>query len=211
MVRGLVLGGAVVASLASFSTSAEAAEPSTAQASDPWGAQANTPYVRLELDGLGTPGVWPNPSLGGEAAIVAGRPTVHARIAVGAMGTPSFGLGRHGKVGTILETADLQGCTASHRGIHRVRLCAGMQAGVMHLRWANFEQPGRRQLPWVAAVGGGSYAIALGKVLDLHAGIGLGIPVVRPRLTTVSRDARDAEPSGFVFSTFRVGLGFRLG
>ena len=179
--------------------------------SDPWGEQSSAPYVRLEADGIGSPGVWPNPSVGGEVAILAGRPRVHARIGVGALATPSFTLGDRGKVGTVLETSDLEGCAASHYGIHRVRLCAGMQAGVMHLRWQGVAEPGRRDLPWVAAVGGASYGIALGRIMDLHAGIGLGAPLARPRLMTRTQDGIDLEPSGLVFSTFRIGLGFRLG
>jgi len=186
-------------------------DPSAADHSDPWGVSRSLAYVRLEADGIGTPGVWPNPSLGGEMAIVAGRPNLHARIGVGATGTPTFTLGERGKVGTVLETSDIEGCAASHHRIHRVRLCAGLQAGVMHLRWGGFANPGRRDLPWLAAVGGGSYAIALGRVVDLHAGIGLGMPLVRPRLVTRTRGAIDVEQAGFVFSTFRLGLGFRLG
>lgn len=186
-------------------------DPATVDRSDPWGVSRNSPYVRLEADGIGTPGVWPNPSLGGEVAILAGRPTLHARIAVGAMATPTFTLGDRGKVGTILETSDIEGCAASHHGVHRVRLCAGIQAGVMHLRWGGFATPGRRDLPWLAVVGGGSYGIALGRLLDIHAGIGLGTPVIRPRLVTRSRGAIDVEQAGFVFSTFRLGIGFRLG
>lgn len=191
--------------------STEEPDPSSVDRSDPWGVSRNSAYVRLEADGLGTPGVWPNPSVGGEVAILAGRPNLHARIGVGAMATPTFTLGDRGKVGTVLETSDIEGCAASHHGVHRVRLCAGIQAGVMHLRWGGFAAPGRRDLPWVAAVGGGSYAIALGRVVDLHAGIGLGVPVVRPRLVTRSRGAIDVEQAGFVFSTFRLGIGFRLG
>lgn len=188
-----------------------AAEQAQVDRSDPWGVARNSAYVRLEADGMGTPGVWPNPSLGGEVAILAGRPNLHARVGVGAMATPTFTLGDRGKVGTILETSDIEGCAASHHRVHRVRLCAGIQAGVMHLRWAGFEAPGRRDLPWLAAVGGGSYAIALGRVVDLHAGLGLGVPVLRPRLVTRSRGALDVRQTGFVFSTFRLGLGFRLG
>ncbi len=200
---GLALGFA--GAVAMGSSTALAAEP------DPWGVDTGAPYVRLEVDGMATPGVWPNPSLGGDVAIVAGRPKVHARIGVGALATPTFTLGDRGKVGTVLETSDIEGCAASHYRVHRVRLCAGLQAGVMHLRWDGFAAPGRRDLPWVAAVGGGSYGIALGKVVDLHAGIGLGVPVVRPRLVTRTRSAMDVEPAGLVFSTFRIGLGFRLG
>ena len=155
--------------------------------------------------------MWPNPSIGGDVAIVAGRPRLHARIGVGAMATPSFTLGDRGKVGSVLETSDLEGCAASHHGLHRVRLCAGMQAGVMHFRWSGFAEPGRRDLPWLAAVGGASYGIALGRIVDLHAGIGLGVPLLRPRLMTRTRDGIDLEPTGLVFSTFRVGIGFRLG
>lgn len=193
------------------SGAASAAEPDEVSNVDRWGVDTGAPYVRLEVDAIATPGVWPNPSLGGDLAILAGRPNVHARIGVGAMATPRFELGDRGGVGTVLETSDLEGCAASHRGIHRVRLCAGLQAGVMHLRWSGFAQPGRRDLPWVAGVGGASYGIALGRLLDLHAGIGLGVPVVRPRLVTRARSGVDIEPSGLVFSTFRVGLGFRLG
>ncbi|MGH1340921.1 MAG: hypothetical protein ACRBN8_05185 [Nannocystales bacterium] len=224
MVWRMAFGVGVV--VAAVSGSAVAAEPvttaapqsassvahrSSARRSDPWGASQDSVYVRLEADGIGTPGVWPNPSLGGEVAILAGRPNLHARVGVGAMATPTFTLGERGKIGTVLETSDIEGCAASHHRVHRVRLCAGMQAGVMHLRWGGFANPGRRDLPWVAVVGGGSYAIALGRVVDLHAGIGLGTPVVRPRLVTRSRGAIDVERSGFVFSTFRIGLGFRLG
>ncbi len=207
--------GAVFFGVALLAGSARAAEPvsapAPAPAPHPWGAERNAPYVRFEGDALASPGVWPNPSLGGEVAIIAGRPNVHARVGVGAMGTPSFTLGDRGKVATVLETSDIRGCAASHRGLHRVRLCAGLQAGVMHLRWGGFEAPGRRDLPWVAAVGGASYGIALGRLVDLHAGIGLGIPLARPRLVTRTRAAIDVEPAGLVFSTFRVGLGFRLG
>lgn len=213
MARGLGLAVGLLGMGVLSSGVARAAEPDEARAErrDPWGVQSSGPYIRLELDGLASPGVWPHPSFGGEAAIVAGRPRVHARIGVGAMATPTFRLGRQGDVGTVLETSDIQGCAASHRGIHRVRLCGGMQAGVMHLRWSGFERPGRRDLPWVAAVGGASYGIALGRIVDVHAGIGLGVPVLRPRLVTQSRGATDTEPAGLVFSTFRVGLGFRLG
>jgi hypothetical protein len=211
----VALGFAGAVALAS--SAAQAAEPPSVEAArverraDPWGVESSTPYVRLELDGIGSPGVWPNPSLGGDVAIVAGRPKVHARIGVGAMATPGFTLGERAKVGTVLETSDLQGCAASHYRLHRVSLCAGMQAGVMHVRWSGFAAPGRRDLPWVAAVGGGSYGIALGRVVDLHAGIGLGVPLVRPRLVTRTRGGVDVEPTGLVFSTFRIGLGFRLG
>ena len=198
--------------IALASSTAQAAEPSDVERrADPWGVESSTPYVRLELDGIGSPGVWPNPSLGGDVAIIVGRPKVHARIGVGAMATPQFTLGERAKVGTVLETSDLQGCAASHYHIHRVSLCAGMQAGVMHVRWSGFAAPGRRDLPWVAAVGGGSYGIALGRIVDLHAGIGLGVPLVRPRLLTRTRGGIDIEQSGQVFSTFRLGLGFRLG
>ncbi len=186
-------------------------DPSSVDRSDPWGVSRNSAYVRLEADGIGTPGIWPNPSVGGEVAILAGRPNLHARIGVGAKATPTFTLGDRGKVGTVLEASDIEGCAASHHRVHRVRLCAGLQAGVMHLRWAGFATPGRRDLPWLAAVGGGTYAIALGRVVDLHAGIGLGMPLVRPRLVTRTRGAIDVEQAGFVFSTFRLGLGFRLG
>lgn len=211
------LGFAVAVALAS--STAQAAESSAVERrrapmrpmADPWGVESSAPYVRLEVDGIGSPGIWPNPSIGGEVAIIAGRPKVHARIGVGAMATPQFTLGERAKVGTVLETSDLQGCAASHYHIHRVSLCAGMQAGVMHVRWSGFAAPGRRDLPWVAAVGGGSYGIALGRLVDLHAGIGLGVPVVRPRLLTRTRGGIDIEPSGLVFSTFRLGLGFRLG
>lgn len=202
---GVALGFAGAVLLGSGT--ARAVEPDP----DPWGSDASGPYVRLEADGIGMPGVWPNPSLGGDVAILAGRPRLHARIGVGALATPSFTLGERGKVGTVLETSDLEGCTASHYRIHRVRLCGGMQAGVVHLRWSGFAQPGRRDLPWLAAVGGGSYAIALGRIVDLHAGIGLGVPLLRPRLATRTRGGVDVEPSGLVFSTFRLGLGFRLG
>ncbi len=190
---------------------ASSRDSSSVDRSDPWGVRRNSAYVRLEADGVGAPGVWPNPSLGGEVAILAGRPNLHARIGVGAMATPTFTLGDRGKVATVLEKSDIEGCAASHHGVHRVRLCAGLQAGVMHLRWGGFANPGRRDLPWLAVVGGGSYAIALGRVVDIHAGIGLGAPVIRPRLRTRSRGAVDVEQAGFVFSTFRLGLGFRLG
>ncbi len=203
---GLAVGFAGAVALGSGTAKAE--EPSR---SDPWGEQSGAPYVRFEGDAIGTPGVWPNPSIGGDVAIVAGRPRLHARVGVGAMATPSFTLGDRGKVGSVLETSDLEGCAASHYGLHRVRLCAGMQAGVMHLQWSGFAAPGRRQLPWFAAVGGASYGIALGRIVDLHAGIGLGVPLARPRLMTRTRDGIDLEPSGLVFSTFRIGIGFRLG
>mgnify|MGYP000568751172 CR=1 FL=1 len=214
--RALWMAG-VVGMLALPSMDARAAEPTRRADSraesrrDPWGVGQPTPYVRLEADGIATPGVWPYPSLGGDVAILAGRPGVHARIGVGALATPSFSLGDRGRVGTVLETSDLEGCAASHHRIHRVRLCAGLQAGVVHLRWNGFAEPGRRDLPWVAAVGGGSYGIALGRIVDLHAGIGLGVPMLRQRVVTRTRSGVDREQAGQVFSTFRIGLGFRLG
>ena len=209
MARRLGLALSVAGVVALGSSTALAAEPGSR--ADPWGADSDTPYVRLEVDGIGSPGVWPNPAVGGDVAIIVGRPKVHARVGVGAMATPSFTLGERAKVGTVLETSDLEGCAASHYNVHRVSLCAGFQAGVMHVRWSGFAAPGRRDLPWVAAVGGGSYGIALGRIVDLHAGIGLGVPIVRPRLVTRTRGGTDVESSGLVFSTFRIGLGFRLG
>ena len=215
------MAGALVAIASGPVLAAEPAPPAPGQAavaqaarvqrSDPWGLDRTGAYLRLEVDGVGTPGVWPNPSLGGDVAIAVGRPNLHARVAVAGLATPAFALGERGTVGTVLETADIQGCAASHHGIHRVRLCAGFQAGVVHLRWEGFAVPGRRDLPWVAAVGGGSYAIALGRVVDLHAGIGVGTPLVRPRLAARTRGGVDVEQAGLVFSTFRLGLGFRLG
>lgn len=212
MRRGL--GVIVGLGLALSATLANAVEPASNEQgrSDPWGLASSAPYVRFEGDGFASPGAWPNPSLGGDVAVVAGRPGLHGRFAVGAMGTPTFTLGERGKVGTIVETSDLRLCAAGHRSVHRVRLCGGMQAGVMHMRWLGFEEPGRRDLPWFSVVGGGDYAIAIGRVVDLHAGIGLGIPLVRHRLVTRTRGGElDGINSGPFSSTFRLGIGFRLG
>ncbi len=198
-----------LAGMTAASTARAADEP--VRRDDPWGVDRDAPYVRFEADATGSPGVWPNPSIGGDVAVVAGRPTLHARVGVGAMGTPSFTLGREGKVASIVETSDLRACTASHRGVHRLRLCGGMQAGVMHLRWNGFVEPGRRDLPWLAIVGGGDYSIAIGRVLDLHAGLGFGVPMVGQELVTRTRGGTDTQRSGVVFSTFRIGVGFRLG
>ncbi len=216
VVAGVVFGAVLFPGLAQAEEPAPTSESTTPRPrprpkQDPWGAHSGVPYVRFEGDAVATPGVWPNPSLGGDVAIIAGRANLHARVGISAMGTPRFTLGDRGKVGTVLETSDIRGCAASHYGLHRVRLCAGLQAGVMHLRWSGFEAPGRRDLPWVAAVGDGGYAIALGRIVDLHAAIGLGVPLARPRLVTRTHRAIDVEPAGLVFSTFRVGLGFRLG
>lgn len=205
------LGG--LAAVAGFSATAQAAEP-TAQAqrrADPWGVDTGTPYVRFEADGLAAPGTWATPAVGGEVAIIAGRPHVHARIGVGAAATSVFTVGDRGTVGTVVEASDIRLCSAAHRGIHRIRLCGGVQAGVMHLRWYGYAQPGRRDLPWAQAVVGGDYAFAIGRVVDLHAGVGVGLPFIRQQLVVQSGDATSVRRSGSYSSTFRLGLGFRLG
>ncbi len=213
MGRGLdIVVGLTVLLAGAPALAAESAESEVERRRDPWGVEGGGPYVRFEADGTATPGVWPNPSLGGDVAIVAGRPRLHARVAVGAAATPTFTLGERGKVGTVVETSDLRVCTAAHRWVHRVRLCGGFQAGVMHLRWGGFAEPGRRDLPWFSFVAGGDYALAMGRIVDLHAGVGFGVPVVGQELVTRTRDgARDVQRSGRVSSTFRIGLGFRLG
>lgn len=188
---------------------AEAAEPR--KPSSPWLPPGSQPYLRLETDATLTPGRWPTPAVGGEVAIAAGAPQLHGRFAAGAAATAPFRLANAGRVGTILETADVRLCSAAHRGAHRLRLCGGVAAGVMHLRWSGFARDGARQLPSVQAVGGGDYALALGSMLDVHAGVSFGAPMVGQQLVVRGESGAVGLRSGSVTTTFRVGIGLRLG
>jgi hypothetical protein len=187
--------------------------PATAAASDPptfVDPDAPSPmYVRFEGDGTALVGFLPTPVIGGQVAIAAGRPWLHARVGVGASAAPAFDLGR-GSVGSVVELADLRACGAAHRSRHRFRLCAGGQAGVMHLRWMNFATEGRRELPVLGAVLGGDYGIALGRLVDLHAGIDLVVPIVGAQLSARGADSVDRMRTGSVATAFRLGIGFRL-
>jgi hypothetical protein len=166
-------------------------------------------YVRFEGDANALVGFLPTPMFGGQVAIAAGRPWIHARVGVGASAAPAFALGP-GHVGAIVETADFRACGAAHRARHRFRLCAGGQAGVMHLRWIGYDVEGRRELPMLGGVLGGDYGIALGRLVDLHAGIDLSIPIVGAQLSARHPNGLDRMRTGSVATAFRLGLGFRL-
>jgi hypothetical protein len=187
--------------------------PAVAAASDPptWvDPDAPSPmYVRFEGDANALVGFVPTPLVGGQVAIAAGRPWIHARVGVGASAAPAFDLGG-GSIGTVVETADLRACGAAHRTRHRFRLCAGGQAGVMHLRWLGYDVPGRRELPVLGAVLGGDYGIALGRLVDVHAGIDLHVPILGARLSVRYPEGLDRIRTGSVATAFRIGVGFRL-
>jgi hypothetical protein len=187
--------------------------PAVAAASDPptWvDPDAASPmYVRFEGDATALVGFVPTPLVGGQVALAAGRPWIHARVGVGAAAAPAFDFAG-GSVGTVVETADVRACGAAHRTRHRFRLCAGGQAGVMHLRWMGYDVPGRRELPVLGAILGGDYGIALGRLVDLHAGIDMTVPIVGARLSVRHPDGVDRIRTASVATAFRLGLGFRF-
>jgi hypothetical protein len=188
--------------------------PASADAADApyWGDPGTrTPlYLRAEADGTALIGFLPPPMLGGQVAIVAGRPFVHVRVGVGASAGPTFPLGPYGRVGALAEVADLRLCAAAHQRRHRFRLCGGSVAGVMHLRWSGFDVDGRREMPLLHAVLGGDYAVAVADFIDLHAGIDLTVPIVGADLSATHPDGRDTVRTGSVATAFRLGIGFRL-
>ena len=200
-----------IAALLALAPGTAAAAPA-AEDAPYWGEpHSRTPlYLRAEADGTALVNFLPPPMLGGQVAVVAGRPFVHARIGVGAFGGPSFRLGPSGRVGAIAEVADLRLCAAAHRKRHRFRMCGGAVTGVMHLRWSGFDVDGRREMPLLHAVLGGGYAIAVGDYVDLHAGIDLTLPIVGADLSATHPDGRDTIRSGSVATAFRFGIGFRL-
>ena len=187
--------------------------PGVAGASDPprWvDPEAPAPvYIRFEGDANAAVGFMPTPLIGGQAAIAAGRPWLHARVGVGASAAPAFALGS-GHVGAVVEAADIRACGAAHRTRHRFRLCAGAQAGVVHLRWMGFAVGGRRELPMLGGLLGGDYGIALGERVDLHAGMDLSVPIIGAQLSARGPDGVDRMRTGSVATAFRLGIGFRL-
>ncbi len=167
-------------------------------------------YVRLEVDALATPRLFPTPMYGGQLGISFGRRWAHARVGVLAAGNEAFRLLPESRVGVIMETTDLEVCTAGRWYRHMARLCGGTQAGVLHLRWENFDEPGAREMPWVAFVAGGQYALALGAHADVHAGIGLVAPLLVPRIGARTSVGVVRYRAANVAPTFSVGFGLRL-
>jgi len=169
-------------------------------------------YMRFEFDAAVVAKKLPKPMFGIDVAIVVGRPLIHLRFGAVVVGSRPFALGSGGEaVGPLLEAPQLQLCVAGHKEIHRVRLCGGFQAGQLHLRWHNVAVPGDRDMPWVAATGGADYAIALGRTLDLHVGVGFVAQIVG---TSIGLRRTEGAVLGarttLVGSMFRLGVGFKL-
>lgn len=167
-------------------------------------------FVRLEADSVAFVGTLPNPLIGGDLTISVGRPAVHLRLGAVVAAAKPYRLGAAGRIGTLLETTQLELCAASYLGPHRFRLCGGGQAGVMHLRWEGFEHRGAREMPWVALRGDGDYSLALGHYLDVHAGVGLVVPVVAPELVARGSAAVDQRRVGLVGTVLHAGIGIKL-
>lgn len=172
-----------------------------------WGSM-----IRFEGDAFTTIGVFPVPWSGGRIGLALGRPAVHVRVGVAFAGTPSFDVGsRQTSVGFMSETAQLGLCAAGHWRRHRLRGCAGAEAGGMHIRWSGWERPGARSIPWAAALFGGDYSLALGSNVDLRAGVDAVVPMAAPRVVA-SREGQEVAEfrGGRLGATFRVGIGLRL-
>lgn len=168
-------------------------------------------YLSVETDWVSVVGLWSKPMYGMLVAITAGRPWLHARVGVGAVAGESMRFGRGARVAPVLESADFRMCVAGHRGLGRVRLCGGMLAGTMRLRWTGDAPRGRRKLPFLATVFGGDYSIALGRVVDIHGSVALNVPVVGTQIDGVDADGRRLRlRTQRVAAMFGLGLGLRL-
>jgi hypothetical protein len=153
--------------------------PREAAASDDDGKRHGPRYHGIDLQGVVTTQLLPNTFFGIDAAYVVGNETFQVRAGARVTGARGFELGE-GKVANALEVGQLDVCAAKSVFRHRIRMCAGGQAGAMQHRWIGIDPPGRKITPYVAGTLKGDYRYAFTPRFGLLAGVGVSVPVVGP-------------------------------
>lgn len=166
-------------------------------------------YQAVDAQALVTTELLPTRFFGLDAAYVVGTENFQLRVGGLVAGARAFRLGT-GKVSNAMELGQLDLCAAKRVYRHRIRMCAGGQAGVMQHRWVGIEPPGKKSTPYVAGALKGDYRYAFTRRLGLLVGVGVSIPVVGPSFRGKDAYGRPG-PSlipGPMAGSLRVGASF---
>jgi hypothetical protein len=141
----------------------------------------------IDVSALASRELLPRTFFGLEAAYVVGNESFQARLGGMVAGAGAFDLGP-GRVSNAMQAALVDLCVAKGVLRHRIRICAGGQAGAMQHRWRDMPR-GRAATPWVAGTLRGDYRYSFTPRFGVLVGVGVSVPVVGPRF--VNRDALD--------------------
>jgi hypothetical protein len=169
-------------------------------------------YQGIDVSALVSHQLLPTNFFGLEAAYAVGNETFQARLGAVVSGGRAFDVGA-GRVSNAMQVGQVDLCAA--RGVlrHRIRMCAGAQAGAMQHRWLDV-RPGRKLTPYAAGVLRGDYRFSFTPRVGLLLGVGVSVPFVGPRFLV--RDELGRRPGQDIFpgpiaATMTLGASFSFG
>jgi hypothetical protein len=168
-------------------------------------------YRALEVQGIVTAFRIPRPFFGVDTAVTLAREIFHLRMGAIVSAAPALPLG-DGSVHNVVMVGQVDGCIADWNSGHRIRICAGIQAGGWRHFWHDVPFKGKRWSPWVAPTLKGDYHYAFTDRFGLMFGAGVSVPVVGPIFQHHDRRGGRSTPiyPGPVEGSFTAGMVVRF-